>query len=234
MPACWTLPSVTGEVSMCDETAIINYGPVDPILWARGYGPQPHREIFVYPNENFEKTQNLTMCPVDDGNKEEVEKEPSEKSPENGKGEEPQEKQPAEKERQPMGPCDFMPPGERSSKTEDTQCIQQYSDQPGERLIQIWQSPAGNLDHEKACQSLKESEFHIIMKEVDYGVCGYQVQPAVEGTPGILGYTGWSVWYYIDAYSVRVHTDDNYPASQAWIYAMAEDIEENILNYLNE
>ena len=228
----WNLPDVTGNVSLCDETAINNYGPVNPPLWARGYGPQPKRETFIYPNDEFEKKQNLVMCPVDNADKEEVDKVPSEEIPEENKPEEPQEKQPAEKERQPMGPCDFMPPGARSSKVEDNQCIQQYSDQPGERLIQIWHSPTGSLDQEKACQSLKDGEFHIVMKEVDYGVCGYQVQPAVNGTPGILGYGGWSVWYYIDAYSVRVHTDHTYPASQAWIYTTAEKIEEEILAYL--
>lgn len=224
----WNVPSISGEQSMCDETAIINYGPVDPVLWARGYGPQPQRKTFIYPNEDFEKTQNLVMCPVDEGEKEEIEKEPSEVGPEDSKVDGSTEKQPTEKEVQPMGPCDLMPPGERSSRAEDNQCIHHYSDQPGERLIQIWQSPSGSLDHEKACQSIVDSEFHIVMKEVDYGVCGYQVQPAVEGTPGVLGYIGWSVIYIFDGYSIRVHTNDSYPANQTWIYAMAEEIEQNI------
>ena len=229
----WNFPSVTGEVSMCDETAIINYGPVDPVLWARGYGPQPSREFFVYPNETLEKTGNLIMCPVDDADKEEVEKESSEENPEDNKDEEPQEKQPAEKEPLVIGPCDIMPVGVKSSRDDVSQCINQYSDQPGERMIQIHHSN-GFVYHEENCQSMKENEFHITVKEVDIGICGYEVQPAVDGTPGILGYDGWSVLFLMDEFHVRVHTDSTYPADKVWVYAMVEEITENILAYVEE
>ncbi|MBN1314705.1 MAG: hypothetical protein JXA42_04535 [Anaerolineales bacterium] len=53
----WTIDTVLAIAHpdwWCDEKAIAEHGPIYPVLWMEGYGPQPMRETFEYLDEEYE------------------------------------------------------------------------------------------------------------------------------------------------------------------------------------
>ncbi len=65
----WTIDSVLAITQpdwWCDEKAIAEHGPIYPILWMEGYGPQPMRETFEYLDEEYEPIYS-SDCPDDLG-----------------------------------------------------------------------------------------------------------------------------------------------------------------------
>jgi hypothetical protein len=50
----------------CDQKAIQEYGYINAIQWARGYGPQPAREIFEYTDEAYGRILAVEKCPSEE------------------------------------------------------------------------------------------------------------------------------------------------------------------------
>jgi len=53
------------DTEYCDQRAIEEWGHYNTVRWARGYGPQPMREIFEYTDRHFGKRPSSERCPVD-------------------------------------------------------------------------------------------------------------------------------------------------------------------------
>jgi hypothetical protein len=79
------LATLMSSPMYCDQKAIGIYGVVDAALWSQGYGPQPLRETFEYPDDTYEAQPALDKCPLVDSDSpkpEEGEEHPAEVSPE--------------------------------------------------------------------------------------------------------------------------------------------------------
>lgn len=128
--------------------------------------------------------------------------------------------------------CDLMPSGGALAENNtDRSCFASFSDQPGARTISI--NIMNRIEHQlNACQSMgSNSDYHTVTGELDLGVCGYQLDTNYQGKK-VGGYTGWSIFFVLDLFSVRVSTNQEYPANKEWVESTAQSIEAQIQSYI--
>jgi hypothetical protein len=127
--------------------------------------------------------------------------------------------------------CDLLPQGGELGSPSEYRCFATYSDQPGVRTVQLNLSPSGESSGQ--CQGIVNSDYTIIMNELDLGECGYQVESGYLGTPrSSPGYEGWGIHFAMEGISVMVMTNVNYSANDTWIFTTAGLIENTIKEYL--
>jgi len=127
--------------------------------------------------------------------------------------------------------CDLLPQGGELGSPSEYMCFATYSDQPGVRTVQLGLSPSGESSGQ--CQGIVNSDYTIIMNELDLGECGYQVESGYLGTPrSSPGYEGWGIHFAMEGISVMVMTSVNYSANDTWIFTTAGQIENTIKEYL--
>lgn len=127
--------------------------------------------------------------------------------------------------------CDLLPQGGELGSTSEYMCFATYSDQPGVRTVQLGLSPSGESSSQ--CQGIVNSDYAIIMNELDLGECGYQVESGYLGTPQSgPGYEGWGIHFAMEGINVKVMTNVNYSANDTWIFTTAGQIENTIKEYL--
>jgi hypothetical protein len=221
------------KAGFCDQTAIWEEGPLDPALWAYGFGYMSDRKTFIYRDKNWADDGykfNPSACPKD-----QAEDEPQpieEKQEDTSEKQEEEEKAPAP-ESGILDPCDFMPQGGSIRTISEYSCFGAYSDKPGERTVQIGIFPAVNTD--QLCQNIEFSDYTVVMNMLNLGDCGFQVEQGYLGTPrSSQSYEGWGIQFGLEGFSVMVMTNQNYPANETWIHLTAEELEETIKNYLGQ
>ena len=221
------------NAGFCDQTAIMQEGPIDPALWAYGFGYMSDRKTFIYRDRNWADDgykYNPDACPLDQKADQPQPDEDKQEVPEKEPGAE--EKAPAPDPKQ-LDPCDFMPSGGEVRTLNEYSCFGAYSDQPGERTVQIGITSPENMD--RLCQSMENSDFTVVMNKLDLGFCGFQVEQGYMATPrGAPGYEGWGILFGLEGFSVHVMTNDNYPANELWIHQTAEEVEETIKKFLDQ
>ncbi len=52
------------QAGFCDQTAIVEEGPIDPALWMHGFGDMPLRKTYVYVDEEYGSYYNPGGCPI--------------------------------------------------------------------------------------------------------------------------------------------------------------------------
>lgn len=221
------------KAGFCDQTAIWEEGPLDPALWAYGFGYMSDRKTFIYRDRNWADDGykfNPDACPLDQGAGPSQPDEDKQDVPEKEPGDD--EKAPAPDPKQ-LDPCDFMPPGGSIGSRSEYSCFATYSDKPAERTVQIGIFPVANI--ETLCQSLVTSDYTVVMNKNNLGDCGFQVEQGYMGTPrGAPGYEGWGIQFGLEGFSVSVMTYLNYPANETWIHLTAEEVEETIKIFLDQ
>jgi hypothetical protein len=128
--------------------------------------------------------------------------------------------------------CELMPAGGTPADYNTAQsCFSNFGDQPGTRTVSIMIMQ--RIEHQQtACQSMgNSSDYHTVTREVDLGVCGYQIDHNYKGEK-MGGYYGWGIFFVLDLFSVMVSTNEEHPANQEWVESTAKSIEAEIQAYL--
>jgi flagellar basal body rod protein FlgC len=133
---------------------------------------------------------------------------------------------------QELDPCAVMPPGGRLGRVDENTCFATFSTEPAGRTVQL-ALLYPHVQPETTCQSMaQDSDYHTVIGEWPLGLCGYLIDANYKGEK-VGGYTGWSIFFVLDRFTVRVATNEEYPANKDWIESTAAEIEENISTYLN-
>jgi hypothetical protein len=86
-----------------------------------------------------------------------------------------------------------------------------------------WKGITSASNTSAVCQGMANSDCTVVMKEMNLGDCGFQVEQGYLGTPrGAPGYEGWGIQFGLEGFSVSVMTNQNYPAIETWIHLTAE------------
>jgi hypothetical protein len=221
------------RIAFCDQRTTAEWGFVDALAWSQGHGPQPMRQVYEYLMDYPGSGPDLEMCPLPMDEDSEGEEPPlvTPAGPQATPGEEqPPLVTPAA---QVLDPCAVMPPGGRLGRVDENTCFATFSTEPAGRTVQLGLLYP-QVQPESACQSMAQgSDYHTVIGEWPLGVCGYLIDANYKGEK-VGGYTGWSIYFVLDRFTVRVATNQEFPANKDWVVSTAEEIEQNIRTYLSQ
>jgi flagellar basal body rod protein FlgC/cell division septation protein DedD len=132
-----------------------------------------------------------------------------------------------------LDPCAVMPPGGTLGLVNENTCFATFSAEPAGRTVQLGLLYP-HAQPENVCQSIAQgSDYHTVIGEWPLGLCGYLIDANYKGQK-VPGYTGWSIYFVLDRFTVIVGTNEEYPANKDWVVSTADEIEQNIRTYLSQ